>query len=94
MKFEVKRLSPKEIDKIKIELARLTNIPSGSFIINQVGRFEVHNIHEYEFNIAINKLRNSPLFYNIGYTSRQDFSHFDFRTNKPKMKYTITGFIN
>ena len=93
MKFEVKRLSPKEIDKIRIELARLTNIPSGSFIINQVGRFEIHNITEGEFQLAFNKLRNSDLVYNIGYTNRQDFGHFDFRINKPKMKYTITGYI-
>ena len=93
MKFEVKRLSPKEIDKIRIELARLTNIPSGSFIINQVGRFEIYNITEGEFQLAFNKLRNSDLVYNIGYTSRPDFGHFDFRTNKPKMKYTINGYI-
>ena len=93
MRFEIKRLNAKELNEARIQLSRITSIPSGSIIINQVGRFEIHNISQGEFNLAYTRLRTSGFAHEIGYTSRPDFGHFDFRTNKPKMKYTINGYI-
>lgn len=93
MKLKLERFNRKDIYDKKLFLSNLLNLPTGYIIVQETGRFELYNLDEYQYNLAMSKLRNNSTIYNLHSNSRQDFSHFDFRSNKPKMKYNITGFI-
>lgn len=93
MKFITERFDRRQLENKRLEISRLCNIPSGSILMYENGRFEIYDIQESMYQLIISKLRSNSSIYNITTNQRNDFGHFNFKTNRPKQKYIITGFI-
>ena len=94
MKFKlVEELTSKDIDELKMHIARTCGIPVSGIMVFNNGRFEIHQVDEVTAGNILNRLGRDDKIENVNKNSTTyDFSHYT-GFGVPKQKYTVSGYF-